>query len=171
MKALPYLLLVILLWSCKEQPETVVVEEKQPEMGLITENAMVVSAREEASRIGSDILKKGGNAFDAMVATEMALAVAFPYAGNLGGGGFMVYRTKYGEIGALDYREKAPMAAHRDMYLDEEGNYQSLQSKLGGLAVGVPGTVAGIFAVQFFLRPSVLFFTVFYEFILTQNAG
>ena len=87
MKALPYLLLVILLWSCKEQPKTVVVEEKQPELGLITENAMVVSAREEASRIGSDILKKGGNAFDAMVATEMALAVAFPYAGNLGGGG------------------------------------------------------------------------------------
>lgn len=67
--------------------------------------------------IGIDIMAKGGNAFDAMVATELALAVSFPYAGNIGGGGFMVFRKSTGETGAIDYREKAPMAAHRDMYL------------------------------------------------------
>ena len=81
--------------------------------GLVTEKAMVVSARIEASKIGTEILKKGGNAFDAMMATELALAVAYPYAGNIGGGGFMVYRKNDGEIGALDYREKAPLAASK----------------------------------------------------------
>ena len=70
--------------------------------GLITEKAMVVSARIEASRIGTEILKKGGNAFDAMMATELALAVSYPVAGNIGGGGFMIYRKNDGEIGALD---------------------------------------------------------------------
>ncbi|MFC7357430.1 gamma-glutamyltransferase [Jejudonia soesokkakensis] len=150
MKLLPYFLVSFLLLSCKNQtatPETAI-KDKEPEIGLITQNAMVVSAREEASRIGSDILEKGGNAFDAMIATEMALAVCYPYAGNLGGGGFIVYRTQYGELGSFDYREKAPMAASRDMYLDEEGNFISDKSKVGGLAVGVPGTVAGIFAVH-----------------------
>ena len=81
---------------------------------------MVVSAREEASQIGTDILKKGGNAFDAMVATQLALAVAYPYAGNIGGGGFMVYRKANGEIGTLDFREKAPLKASKDMYLDKK---------------------------------------------------
>ena len=76
--------------------------------GLVANKVMVVSAREEASKIGVEIMKKGGNAFDAMVATELALAVAYPFAGNLGGGGFMVYRKANGEIGSLDYREKAP---------------------------------------------------------------
>jgi gamma-glutamyltranspeptidase/glutathione hydrolase len=108
---------------------------------------MVVTAREEASKIGIEILKKGGNAFDAMVATELALAVAYPFAGNIGGGGFMVYRKNSGEIGALDYREKAPMGATKDMYLDENGNVINGLSTVGGLAVGVPGTVAGVFAV------------------------
>ena len=69
---------------------------------------MVVSAREEASKIGAEIIKKGGNAFDAMVATELALAVSHPQAGNIGGGGFMVFRKANGETGAIDYREKAP---------------------------------------------------------------
>lgn len=109
---------------------------------------MVVSAREEASKIGTDILKKGGNAFDAMAATQLALAVAYPYAGNIGGGGFMVYRKANGEIGALDYREKAPLAATKDMYLDEEGNVIPDKSTLGVMAVGVPGSVAGVFAVH-----------------------
>ena len=81
--------------------------------GLIADKAIVVSAREEASKIGVAILKKGGNAFDAMVATELALAVAYPYAGNIGGGGFMVYRKANGETGTLDYREKAPLSANR----------------------------------------------------------
>ncbi len=137
--------LFLLLIACKNETP---VEEKLPEIGVIAEHAMVVSARKEASKIGAEIMKKGGNAFDAMVATEMALAVTYPYAGNLGGGGFMVYRTQYGELGAFDYREKAPIGASMDMYLDENGEYLKDKSKVGGLAVGVPGTVAGIFAVH-----------------------
>lgn len=137
-----------MLFSCKEGAKPKTETPVTPVRGLITNEAMVVSAREEASRIGSEIMKKGGNAFDAMIATEMALAVAYPYAGNLGGGGFMVYRTQYGEIGALDYREKAPIAARKDMYLDDEGKPIQDLSRTGGLAVGVPGTIAGIFAVH-----------------------
>ena len=116
--------------------------------GLIAPKAMVVSAREEASQIGVAIMKKGGNAFDAMVATELALAVAYPYAGNIGGGGFMVYRKANGEIGALDYREKAPLKAHKDMYLDKNGDVIPNLSVDGALTIGVPGTIAGIFAVH-----------------------
>ena len=113
--------------------------------GLISQNAMVVSARKEASKIGSDILKQGGNAFDAMMATEMALAVTFPYAGNLGGGGFMVYRLENGKVGSLDFREKAPLNASKAMYLDKNGEVIKGKSTIGSLAVGVPGTIAGIF--------------------------
>ena len=120
-------------------------EKKEKITGLVSQKAMVVSAREEASKIGTDILKKGGNAFDAMVATELALAVAYPYAGNIGGGGFMVYRKSDGEIGALDYREKAPLAASKDMYLDADRNVIKGKSTLGSMAVGIPGTVAGVF--------------------------
>lgn len=116
--------------------------------GLVTDKAMVVSARREASKIGSDILKKGGTAFDAMIATELALAVAYPSAGNISGGGFAVYRKANGETGALDYREKAPLKAHRDMYLDENGNIIPGLSRNGAKAVGVPGTVAGVFAMH-----------------------
>lgn len=116
--------------------------------GLVADKAMVVSAREEASRIGIEIIRSGGNAFDAMMATEMALAVSFPFAGNLGGGGFMVYRMADGRIGSLDYREKAPLAATKDMYLDEEGNVIPKLSTQGALASGVPGTLAGIFEAQ-----------------------
>ena len=87
--------------------------------GLTASKAMVVSARAEASKIGVEIMKKGGNAFDAMAATELALAVAYPYAGNLGGGGFMVYRKANGEVGSLDYREKAPLAATKNMFQDK----------------------------------------------------
>ena len=127
--------------ACKKNEPAVV-------RGEITEKAMVVSARSEASQIGADILRKGGNAFDAMVATELALAVAYPYAGNISGGGFMVYRQNDGTTGAIDYREKAPMAATKDMYLDSLGNPVAEQSRFGAKAVGVPGTVAGIFAVH-----------------------
>lgn len=116
--------------------------------GLIAQKAMVVSARAEASQIGVDILKKGGNAFDAMIATDLALAVSFPFAGNIGGGGFMVYRLKDGSYGSLDYREKAPAAAHRDLYLDQNGEVIPQKSTLGATAVGVPGTVAGLYAVH-----------------------
>ena len=116
--------------------------------GLVSDKAMVVSAREEASQIVIEIIRQGGNAFDAMMATEMALAVSFPFAGNLGGGGFMVYRMADGRIGSLDYREKAPLAASKDMYLDEEGNVIPRLSTQGALASGVPGTLAGIFEAQ-----------------------
>jgi gamma-glutamyltranspeptidase/glutathione hydrolase len=137
---LTLLLIGLLIWSCKTEPIS--------KRGVITQNAMVVTARQEASQIGSDILQQGGNAFDAMFATEMALAVIYPYAGNLGGGGFMVYRLNTGEVGALDYREKAPLAASRDMYLDSLGNVIPQKSVLGAYAVGVPGTIAGIFAAH-----------------------
>lgn len=116
--------------------------------GLVTSNAMVVSAREEASLLGVEIMKKGGNAFDAMIVTELALAVAYPYAGNIGGGGFMVYRKANGETGSLDYREKAPMAASKDMFLDQNGNVIKDLSTKSGLAIGVPGTIAGMFSVH-----------------------
>lgn len=110
--------------------------------------ALVVSARSEASQIGAKILKKGGNAFDAMVATELALAVSYPRAGNIGGGGFAVYRTQNGQSGTLDFREKAPMKAFKEMYLDEKGNVIPEKSTLGALAVGVPGTIDGIFKIH-----------------------
>lgn len=140
MRRLILLLPFILFINCKQQPAI--------PTGLVTEKAMVVSAREEASQIGVDIMKKGGNVFDAMVATELALAVSFPFAGNLGGGGFMVYRKSNGEVGGIDYREKAPMAAHKDMYLDSLGNVIPDMSTSGGTAVGVPGTVAGVMEVH-----------------------
>ena len=121
---------------------------KNTKQGLITKQAMVVSAREEASKIGTSILKQGGNVFDAMIATDLALAVCYPYAGNIGGGGFMVYRLEDGSIGALDYREKAPKLATKNMYLDSLGNIIPDLSTKGGLAVGVPGTIAGLFEVH-----------------------
>ncbi len=140
MQRIIFLLPLIVFLNCKQNPA-------RP-TGEVAEKAMVVSAREEASKIGVEIMKKGGNAFDAMVATEMALAVTYPFAGNLGGGGFMVYRKADGDVGALDYREKAPLSAHKDMYLDSLGNVIPNMSTVGATAVGVPGTVAGILEVH-----------------------
>ncbi|MGA1226634.1 MAG: gamma-glutamyltransferase [Tamlana sp.] len=142
MKKIIYLIIFVLLVSSCEKTE------KKPTTGLITKSAMIVSARAEASKIGSDIMKKGGNAFDAMAATQLALAIAYPYAGNLGGGGFMVYRMADGEIGCLDFREKAPAAATKNMYLNEHGDVIPDKSTLGAMAVGVPGTIAGVFEVH-----------------------
>lgn len=105
---------------------------------------MVVSTHPAASEIGLAILKKGGNAIDAAVAVNFALAVCHPSAGNIGGGGFLVYRDKFGNVKALDYREKAPSAASRDMYLDANGNIIPGKSMTGIFSVGVPGTVAGM---------------------------
>ena len=110
--------------------------------------AAVVSARTEASDIGIKIIDKGGNAFDAMVATDFALSVCYPNAGNIAGGGFLVYRKNDGSFGSLDYREKAPSLASRDMYLDSNGNVIKGKSTIGGLAVGVPGTVAGLYEIH-----------------------
>jgi gamma-glutamyltranspeptidase / glutathione hydrolase len=106
----------------------------------------VVSAHPLASKVGLSILKQGGNAIDAAIATQLALAVVYPGAGNIGGGGFMVAHLKNGKSIAIDYREKAPGKAHRDMYLDGDGNAQLALSQDGHLAAGVPGTVAGLFA-------------------------
>ena len=136
------LLIAVAFLSCKSNEKTV------ESSGLVTSKAMVVSAREEASQIGVEIIKQGGNAFDAMIATELALAVAHPQAGNIGGGGFMVYRKANGETGAIDYREKAPMAAARDMFLDKNGNVIKGKSTETALASGIPGTIAGIFEVH-----------------------
>ena len=111
---------------------------------VVTEKAMVVSAHPEATRVGVEILRKGGNAYDAAVAVQFALAVVFPVAGNIGGGGFLLYRGADGQESALDFRETAPAAATRDMYLDAQGNIVPDLSTLGHRAVGVPGTVAGM---------------------------
>jgi len=141
-KLLLFCLCCLFFFSCKEAKK-----EKEPVKGVIAENAMVVSARVEASKIGNLILKKGGNAFDAMAAMELALAVAYPYAGSLGGGGFMVYRLRDGSIGSLDFREKAPLAATKNMYIDSiTDKVIPNKSTLGAMAVGIPGNVAGVYA-------------------------
>ena len=136
--------ILLLVSACSAPKKTAYGHTK----GVLAKHGMVVSAKEEASQIGLSILKKGGNAFDAMVATELALAVAYPNAGNIGGGGFMVYRLANGEKGALDYREKAPSKAHRDMYLDANGKVIPDKSTLGALAIGVPGTIDALFEVH-----------------------
>ena len=108
----------------------------------------VSSAHPLASEVGLDMLKQGGNAFDAAIATQLALAVVYPGAGNIGGGGFLVAHTKDGKSIAIDYRERAPGSATRDMYLDKDGNPLLNLSQHGHLASGVPGTVAGLFSTH-----------------------
>jgi gamma-glutamyltranspeptidase/glutathione hydrolase len=108
-------------------------------------SGMVVSSHYLASQVGVDILKKGGNAVDAAIATGFALAVTLPGAGNLGGGGFMLVRQANGETRAFDFREKAPAAAHDKMYLNAQGVYDGRSNHEGWLSVGVPGTVAGFY--------------------------
>lgn len=112
---------------------------------MIAKNGAVVSAHPLASKVGIEIMKQGGNAVDAAIATQLALAVVYPNAGNLGGGGFMVARLANGQTLALDYREMAPSAAHRDMYLDANGEVMKGKSVNGHLSSGVPGTIAGLF--------------------------
>jgi gamma-glutamyltranspeptidase/glutathione hydrolase len=114
---------------------------KQP---VRNEHGMVVSASSLASKIGVDILKRGGNAVDAAVAVGFALEVTYPYAGNIGGGGFMVIHLKDGKNTSIDYREKAPLAATRNMFQDSSGNYIPALSQSGAASAGVPGTVAGL---------------------------
>ena len=108
----------------------------------------VVSARKEATQIGLEIMKNGGNAYDAMIATHLALAVVHPTAGNIGGGGFFVYHDKDGSSGSLDFREMAPGNAYKDMYLDENGDVIPDMSTLGGAAVGVPGSISAIYEIH-----------------------
>jgi gamma-glutamyltranspeptidase/glutathione hydrolase len=121
---------------------------------VTVKKAAVSSAHPEATKVGVEILKKGGNAFDAAIAVQLALAVVYPRAGNIGGGGFMVAHSTDGKNIALDYREKAPAKASRDMYLDEKGNVKDGLSTAGHLAVGVPGTVAGLFKAHKYAKLS-----------------
>jgi gamma-glutamyltranspeptidase/glutathione hydrolase len=135
-----FLPVFLLVFSCNLP---VPMEEKRLE-GEIAENGMVVTAHPLASEIGLAVLEKGGNAFDAAIAVKFALAVVYPRAGNVGGGGFMVFRKANGESGTLDFREKAPKKASKDMFLDDEGNPIKDASTFGALAVGVPGSVEGM---------------------------
>jgi len=113
-----------------------------------SKKGMVVTTHPLATEIGFSILKKGGNAIDAAIAVNFALAVCHPSAGNIGGGGFLVYRNAQGKVFALDYREKAPLASSKDMYLDASGNVIPEKSSIGVFSVGVPGTVAGMEAMH-----------------------
>ena len=108
----------------------------------------VVSARKDASDIGLEIMKKGGNAFDAMIGVQLALSVSHPTAGNIAGGGFMVYKLKDGTDGTLDFRETAPAGSSEKMYQNEDGDVIPGLSSIGGLAVGVPGTISAIFEIH-----------------------
>jgi gamma-glutamyltranspeptidase/glutathione hydrolase len=131
-----FLFIFLLLIGCKNKNST-----------KLFKNGMVVSAKVEASNAGVEILKIGGNAFDAMIATDLALSVVYPNAGNLGGGGFMVYRLSNGDNGTLDFREKSPLSSFENMFLDKLGNEIPNLSTKGALAVAVPGTIAGLFEV------------------------
>jgi gamma-glutamyltranspeptidase/glutathione hydrolase len=131
-----FLFIFLLLIGCKNKNST-----------KLFKNGMVVSAKVEASNAGVEILKIGGNAFDAMIATDLALSVVYPNAGNLGGGGFMVYRLSNGDNGTLDFREKSPLSSFENMFLDKHGNEIPNLSTKGALAVAVPGTIAGLFEV------------------------
>ena len=148
----PTLLLLLLTACSAPEPSTLADFPIQwrysaSEMAVTAESGMVVSTDEYATRVGVEVLQAGGNAIDASIAVQFALAVVNPEAGNIGGGGFMVVRTAEGETAALDYREKAPLDATRDMFLDPEGNLTN-KSVVGHLAAGVPGTVSGMAAAH-----------------------
>ena len=116
------------------------------------QKAAVTSAHPLASMVGAAIMKDGGNAFDAAIAVQFTLAVVYPGAGNIGGGGFLLSRNKEGVLMGIDYREAAPSKASRDMYLDDKGNPIDGMSKLGASAAGVPGSVAGMFSAHPFAK-------------------
>ena len=144
-KFLLFILLVVV--SCKLQQPSINVNPFQYSINkkIVCQKGAVVSAHPLASKVGLEMMKQGGNAIDAAIATQLALAVVYPGAGNIGGGGFMVARLASSQLLALDYREAAPAAAHRDMYLDGNGDVVKGKSVYGHLSGGVPGTVAGLF--------------------------
>jgi gamma-glutamyltranspeptidase/glutathione hydrolase len=144
MKATRFMLMPILIWigiSACTSPEK---QAPEIERGLVGEQAMVVSAHPLASEVGKQILLQGGNAADAAVAVQFALAVVFPAAGNIAGGGFAVWRSADGTTLSLDFREKAPLLGGRDMYLDSNGEVMEGMSTAGHRAAGVPGSVDGM---------------------------
>lgn len=139
------LLLAFLVGSCKhDTPQDNALVSGR---GVIASHGMVTSAHPLASKVGAQIMQQGGNAYDAAVAVHFALAVVYPGAGNIGGGGFAVYRKANGESGSLDFREKAPKQASENMYLDQNGEVVPRLSSFGALAVGVPGSVDGMIAL------------------------
>ncbi|MGV3656464.1 MAG: gamma-glutamyltransferase [Chitinophagaceae bacterium] len=139
----------IIFWGCKPVQQTGKTSLNPFNYSIqkkaTASNGMVVSAHPLASTVGLQVMQQGGNAFDAVIATQLALAVVYPNAGNLGGGGFLVAQQANGNIMSLDYREMAPAAAHRDLYLDAKGEVQADKAMNGHLSSGVPGTVAGLF--------------------------
>lgn len=137
--------LVVLIVAFASAPVCLAGGGMRPERA---EHGMVVSVHELASQAGVEMLKAGGNAIDAAVATGFALAVVHPAAGNIGGGGFMLIRMNDGETHFLDYREKAPGKATADMYQDEQGNVIPMLSRVGYKAAGVPGSVKGLVHAQ-----------------------
>ncbi len=132
--------LVLFITGCNQDTAPVYEIDKT----VFSRSGVVVTAHPLTTETGLEILKAGGNAVDASIAIQFVAAVVYPRAGNIGGGGFMVYRGHDGSTSTLDYREKAPAAAHRDMYLDNDGNVIPGLSTKGHLAAGVPGTVAGL---------------------------
>jgi len=141
MKNILIQLLIFIIGLNLSIPNSVISQSPKP---IKSRNGMVVSASSIASKVGVQILKEGGNAIDASVAVGFALAVTYPFAGNLGGGGFIVLHLNEGKNTTIDFREKAPFSAHRDMYLDEQGNYIQELSQSGVGSAGVPGSVAGL---------------------------
>lgn len=141
-----YLLFFILfLLTCKQSKKESIYDISK---SALSTKGMVVTAHPLATDVGVEILKKGGNAADAAIAVQFALSVVYPRAGNIGGGGFLVYRHQDGKISSLDFRERAPLASHRDMYLDSNSQVIEALSKDGMLAVAIPGTVAGLVEIH-----------------------
>src|SRR5688572_9373996 len=148
-RSLVFLLIFFTLLSAppsRLSPPTVEITIAASREPVRARHGIVASTNEVASRVGVDIMKRGGNAVDAAIAVAFTLAVTHPAAGNLGGGGFMMIRLKNGKTTAIDYREMAPAAAHRNVYLDKNGNLIEGEggSLIGYRAAGVPGTVRGM---------------------------
>ena len=139
---------LLLFFSCKSKDVLQKSTQSEKESGVISEKAMVVSAHPLATKAGLDILKKGGNAVDAAVAVQFALTVVYPRAGNIGGGGFMIFRQENGQLHSLDFREQGPAASFETMYLDKDGNVIPRLSLDGPLASGIPGAVDGMFTAH-----------------------
>src|SRR5215217_8457981 len=135
MLRLRFAILFVTAWSIVAPPAAA-------EPVVTARNGMVVAQEARAAKIGVEVLEKGGNAVDAAVAVGFAMAVTYPRAGNIGGGGFMLIHRAGAEPVAIDYRETAPQAIHRDSFLDPQGNADPAKSLESALAVGVPGTVA-----------------------------
>jgi gamma-glutamyltranspeptidase/glutathione hydrolase len=149
MKNFLSILLAVLVVSCSTSKKSTGIDINPYQYSItkkvIAQKGAVVSAHPLASKVGIEVLKKGGNAIDAAIATQLALAVVYPNAGNIGGGGFLVAKLANGKTVSLDYREMAPSSAHQDMYLDAAGNVMEGKSVNGHLSSGVPGTIAGLF--------------------------